>query len=326
VQVYREPLCRRYYAAPCSFAGIFSVGIFISVIVTPFFMVYDPYSFWVKTDTYLEQPEVTYTKELLFLAEGFKGGEAFSASFSTLAAVNGLNHPGLRDVVVKTFSTDTNGDGLTDRFAINARLPLDEDEQVHSVKMLAFFRTRLRDRARVEIDTAAYVQHQGALAGASMQVDGDMALRQTWPLSVYGGYTYPYRDDPILDPSSITSAHQILFSSLLARYAARNTTLDFQPRYSIWERAPSYATLGGGGTGAAASRLFNVTAVVRINQQPVLYTPPVSEVLQAGWGKYVVMLAVILFLVDALSAFVFKHQVVETKVVAPHIGTGGCTR
>lgn len=62
-------------------------------------------------------------------------------------------------------------------------------------------------------------------------------------------------------------------------------TLDFQPRYSIWERAPSYATLGGGGTGAAASRLFNVTAVVRINQQPVLYTPPVSEVLQAGWGK-----------------------------------------
>lgn len=57
--------------------------------------------FWVKTDTYLEQPEVTYTKELLFLAEGFKGGEAFSASFSTLAAVNGLNHPGLRDAVVK---------------------------------------------------------------------------------------------------------------------------------------------------------------------------------------------------------------------------------
>ncbi|CAN0546236.1 unnamed protein product, partial [Ectocarpus sp. 8 AP-2014] len=88
---------------------------------------------------------------------------------------------------IQTFPTDTNGDGLTDRFVINARLPLGEDEQVHSVKVLAFFRTRLRDRARVEMDTAAYVQHQGALAGASMQVDGDMALRQTWPLSVYGG-------------------------------------------------------------------------------------------------------------------------------------------
>lgn len=33
----------------------------------------------------------------------------------------------------------------------------------------------------------AYIEHGGALAGGSMQVDGDLALRQTWPLSVYGG-------------------------------------------------------------------------------------------------------------------------------------------
>ena len=44
-----------------------------------------------------------------------------------------------------------------------------------------------QDRARVEMDTVAYVEHGGALAGGSMLVDGDLALRQTWPLSVYGG-------------------------------------------------------------------------------------------------------------------------------------------
>lgn len=53
----------------------------------------------------------------------------------------------------------------------------------------------------------------------------------------------------------------------------------------MWERAPSYATLGGGGAGASSSRVLNVTAVLRINQQPVLYTPPLSEVLQSGWSK-----------------------------------------
>lgn len=52
----------------------------------------------------------------------------------------------------------------------------------------------------------------------------------------------------------------------------------------MWERAPPYASLGGGGAGVTP-RVFNVTAIVRINQQPVLYTPPVSEVLQAGWNK-----------------------------------------
>ena len=61
-------------------------------------------------------------------------------------------------------------------------------------------------------------------------------------------------------------------------------TLDFEPRYALWERAPSSTALGVG-AGAAASRMFDVTAVVRINQQPILYIPPVSEVLQAGWSK-----------------------------------------
>lgn len=44
-----------------------------------------------------------------------------------------------------------------------------------------------QDRARIEMDTMAYIENAGALAGASMQVDGDLVLRQTGPLSVYGG-------------------------------------------------------------------------------------------------------------------------------------------
>lgn len=36
------------------------------------------------------------------------------------------------------------------------------------------------------------------------------------------GYSYPYRDDALLDSGAVTSAHQALFSSLLTRYASRN--------------------------------------------------------------------------------------------------------
>ncbi len=68
-----------------------------------------PAEFWLKTDTYLEQPEVTYTKELLLLAEGFKGGESFSASFSTLGVINLLNHAGLRAAVVKVIAAKEHG-------------------------------------------------------------------------------------------------------------------------------------------------------------------------------------------------------------------------
>ena len=81
--------------------------------------------FWLKTDTYLEQPDVTYTKQLLFLAEGFKGGEAFSASFATLAGVNGLNHAGLRAAVVKVTYCDKTYTRLVsdDHRESNSRIP-----------------------------------------------------------------------------------------------------------------------------------------------------------------------------------------------------------
>ena len=43
-QVYKEPLCRRYYATPCSFAGVYCAGALVTLLLTPFFMAYDPYS------------------------------------------------------------------------------------------------------------------------------------------------------------------------------------------------------------------------------------------------------------------------------------------
>lgn len=61
-------------------------------------------------------------------------------------------------------------------------------------------------------------------------------------------------------------------------------TVDFNTRFAVWTRGSVYS-VPGSDSGQATPRLFNVTATLRINQQPVLYTPSVSEVLQAGWGK-----------------------------------------
>lgn len=47
-------------------------------------------------------------------------------------------------------------------------------------------------------------------------------MSKLWAGYYTAGYSYPYRDDAILDSGSVTSAHQALFSSLLTRYASRN--------------------------------------------------------------------------------------------------------
>lgn len=53
-------------------------------------------------------------------------------------------------------------------------------------------------------------------------------------LSARAGYRYPYLEDPLLDAGTVTSASQVLFSSLLKRYAARNC--ECQPSKSRTKR------------------------------------------------------------------------------------------
>lgn len=59
----------------------------------------------------------------------------------------------------------------------------------------------------------AYVEHGGSLPGASLQVDGDLTLRQTWPLSVYGGELKFWVGVLISELESSHSTGCIFFSS-----------------------------------------------------------------------------------------------------------------
>lgn len=41
-------------------------------------------------------------------------------------------------------------------------------------------------------------------------------------LTACSGYRYPYRENPLLDAGTVTSAGQVLFSTLLEQYSSRN--------------------------------------------------------------------------------------------------------
>ncbi|CAM9426130.1 unnamed protein product, partial [Discosporangium mesarthrocarpum] len=123
---------------------------------------------------------------------------------------------------LQSLAADTNSDSLTDHLLVNVNMPLVEGEEIFSIKMLVFFRVRLRDRAKVEMDAMTFLDHGGGVPGASLQAEGDVRIRQAWPLSVYGGYRYPYSEDQLLELTTLTSAGQARIASLLSKYSARN--------------------------------------------------------------------------------------------------------
>ena len=60
-----------------------------------------------------------------------------------------------------------------------------------------------------------------------------------------------------------------------------------------------------------APSYVNISMVVRIPEQAVLYTPAVSEVLKYAWIQYIAFFIITTFLLHRLTSFVFRNQLLH---------------
>lgn len=197
VQVYHESLCRRYYASRFSCAYFFFVLVGAVALVVPFFLAYTNVpSFWLKTNTYREQPKVNFQYKVLGNLQGVNAeGRNFQIVFSSMSDVENLYGEELRVPVLRSIELDLNRDGMPDQFHMSALVPLQPGETILSANMVTFHKVQFRRRARVEMDALAFVDHKAAMGGQALYVDGDFELRQRWPFRAKGGYYMP-RVDP----------------------------------------------------------------------------------------------------------------------------------
>jgi len=317
-QLYRTPVYRRYVAPRASCAYLFYVACVGTVLFLPFFMAYNEGSFWLKTSSYREQPRVLYEKKLVVRLDGLDAdGAPSSVFYSTVKPLNALHQATYRPAVVRSTEDDGNLDGLVDAVTISVTLPVAPGETVLAATAAAFFDVRLRNRARLQMETMAYAHHSSPLPGSALYVDGDAVISQRTPLRTGVGYQQPYADAPLLDFSSPShqhvSAREALFPAVVAAYRARNHTADYEPKYPVWTPTAGQPTAGDAAAPAATD--FELTMVVRIPVGDVLYTPGVAELLKDAWAKYFAMLVVVVYLVDKVAGFAYSHQLVDADMV-----------
>ncbi len=306
--VYKQALYRQFHASPCSLSALFLVLCLAAVIIVPYFSAYDPYNFWIKTNTYREQPFVEDMHQLILEINGVNAeGVPFAATVSTLGSVNRLYPNSQRPATVRSRVDDINDDGIPDILHITAIIPLNEGERATSITIGSLLRVTLRDRARLQFDAIAYHYISGDVPGQALNVDTNLRLRQTWPLQIGGGFQYPYAEDPLLDHGSVVSSEQALLSTIVQKSLERNLTVALENPMVSWRPTVPISPL--------KTPTLSVTLVLRINQQDVLYTPPVIEVVQQGWIQYLAVFLVVWYLIDKLCSFVFWNQLVETRVI-----------
>jgi hypothetical protein len=314
--IYSKPLFRRFYASRFSAAYLLFLAVALVVIILPFFMAYSASgpNFWSKHKTYLEQPQMAYEYKYIMLLEGTKsdGNAPTSLFFSSMARLNQVFNRALRIPVIRSAEIDEDYDGVYDRLELSATMPLETGEAIYSAKIFIFFQLKLSKWAKLITHTMGYASYASPLAGTGYFLDGDLDFKQTWPLPVRGGFHSPYNviiDDATLLPwTDGNQTMQNFFPNLLEKYRGRNYTTNIDDTYTMWTGfAPAPADPAD-----LSGRSFNFTAKIRYPQVEVLYTPTLSEVFFDAWVRYLALLVVVMYLLDAFLYFVYYHQLVHT--------------
>lgn len=187
---------------------------------------YNSSSFWIKQNVLYTQPSVTYRYQAVVEIFGTDTMTSYPIAlyYSTSSLLNQMHANTLRVPLLQTAEIDDNNDGVVDRMEVILNVPLKPSEQVTGISAVFLHDVKLVDRARYIFDAASHVSFESSTPISQLRVEGDVKIRQSWPLSVKGGYKVPYSGDPLLSTTLTTSASELETSqfAILSKGAARN--------------------------------------------------------------------------------------------------------
>lgn len=221
MELWSEPLKRRYSNSRFSFAYLFYLGYYVALVIVPFYAAYASYGLWKKDGTYLEQPSHIFEHQLVVTLETNTGS---ILSWSTMPEYNAmLTSQELRVPSVAALMYDDNHDGLNDRLSLNITMPLQSTERVVRSSIWTFFKSTVSDHARMEMTSLLPIDYASAVPGSKLVIDGDVKIAFTGPISTMSTRTDYIKS--VLAPSSIQSLDDILPETVYQRIAARNGKL-----------------------------------------------------------------------------------------------------
>jgi len=176
---------------------------------------------------------------------------------------------------------DSRGDARAEALFLEASIPLQRDEAITGVTILAPVRIRLHDRARLRTDGMLTLAATSGIAAAGLYADGELILRQREPLRVADGFLDPTGGNDLVDFARVYAQSDVAPAEVLKRYHDRNYTVQFQPDVAwvpetgLGPRAAAADGLAATGAIAAASdggfpalrrpRAFSVRVYARVS-------------------------------------------------------------
>eukprot|EP01105_Mastigella_eilhardi_P006729 TRINITY_DN18292_c0_g1_i1.p1 TRINITY_DN18292_c0_g1~~TRINITY_DN18292_c0_g1_i1.p1 ORF type:complete len:327 (+),score=79.40 TRINITY_DN18292_c0_g1_i1:44-982(+) len=300
--VHRRALALKQRALPLSLAFLFHALLTVCLWVLPFLIAFATPSFWVKEGYYYEVPRTHFKHQLVAMFEG----PGTLLTWSTVPEWNSLQSAHLRLPSVKAREVDNNYDGITDEFHASVAMPLVGSESITHVYAMLLFQYDLKDRIRLAMETAIYVDEANSAGDHSvLTVQGDMHLAQRRPLNHRAHRTIYNTTDLFEDMNGD-------FASVLYKYHIRNETTQIYPKYTFW------GTYDEGVPQPSLSQ-FKLVLQLKIPQQRVIYQPGFFETMKFGWVQYMAVFWLVWGVFYVVRWAVFGHFLLDTYCVYDRI-------
>ncbi|KAI8853931.1 transmembrane protein 231-domain-containing protein [Chytridium lagenaria] len=152
ITFHSMPFRRHFRANICSQATLLAVALSCISVVAPLIWSMVTQSFWLKENTFREQPSVLYMKDLLLVLEGTTGTGTNESPLVLFYAnnpdLNQLFEDNVRAVPsVKTSELDFNRDGLPDQLLFNISMPLLPTDRIFRARLALVLRYELSVRS-----------------------------------------------------------------------------------------------------------------------------------------------------------------------------------
>ena len=315
--LFTEPLHRRYYASWFSFAHCISILFNICLIFVPFFLGYPSDGsggIWLKEDIYREQPNVAYNYKVIFLltVKDINSGNINERFFSTISSMNESRLKSIQMATIRSYEIDIDNDGIKDKLQFNAVIPLLPQETIVSFQALLFFDYQLQTRAKISMESLAYIHKTFPFPCISYTTVGNLQFRQSSSLHIRRENTNMYVDEPLIygkfkndNASLIIQSKDTSMKAILEKYSQRNFASDYVELYPLWT---SDITTYSSSVSKMMYKQFNFTSTINYPIQDIRYIPNVIEVLKDAWIKYFSLAVIVGFFLKKIASFVFFHQ------------------
>lgn len=302
VQVYSEPIKRRYYASWFSQAFVFNFVLLVGSIFLSLCIAFTTGGFWDKYKSSIEQPTTSFSWNAAVVLQGSGAGQ--ETVWTTSDTLNECFLEKLAAGSIQVAQLDHNNDLKADTYLI--KIVMRGSPPVYGAKVMLEFVYHTKHTLRMHMTGLAYIEHSASVPGCSLAVNGELQMLQSRPLLEHSVRTVYKRSllnfTKFRMDSAVPIQDALQFDKIMAVYSQRNETTFLTKTSAVW--LPS-----------AGEDEFVVSARIQVPaHQVILYKAMRLELLKFGWIQFLAIFAIIWWLARHFRWFVYKYQVVESRI------------